>query len=680
MKLIRNILLIATGLSMASCNYLDVNTDTKDRMSLEEVFTDETYTEQWLANAYSYLTNSEFADISITGSNPFNFSDDIYNPIYKSFKEVTYGEEQWPYTWKYSYQGIRQAAIFIQNVDMCNELTSEERADYKAQAHFVRAYYYWKLLQKYGPVPIVPEEGQDYTDSYEALSIPRNTYDECADYIASEMALAAKDLPLKRELMSVSRPTRGAALAVRAKALLYAASPLMNGNTDGYAEKLVDDKGNRLLAAAYDEKKWARAAAAAKDVIDLKAYNLYVAYKRTEGFDGYPVTLPPYDDGNFSTKSWPNGYKDIDPFESYRSVFNGELSTVENPELIFTRGNNQGSYGVNYMVFYQLPVSKAKGNNTTCVTQKQCDAYYMKDGSDCPGMNSMYAGMEGYTDPSRYNNDPRPTEVVTKDELSKYPELGAKGVGVSKQYAGREPRFYASVAYNGSVWHMLNADINQKEEKDVQIFYYRGESDGYKIGTNWLNTGIGIKKFVHPNDLSDADKAYDASRIEAKYAPDIRYAEILLNYAEALNEVQGTYEIPSWNGEKMHTITRTTEELKKGVQPIRIRAGLPDYDVYDSPDKFRIKIKRERQIELFAEGHRFFDIRRWCDAPVEESVPMYGCNIYISKEDPAGFHTPVETTSMPTMFSTKMWFWPIHHYIMKRNLLMTQNPGWRDPE
>ena len=178
---------------------------------------------------------------------------------------MTYGEEQWPYTWKYSYQGIRQAAIFIQNVDMCNELTSEERADYKAQARFVRAYYYWKLLQKYGPVPIVPEEGQDYTDSYEALSIPRNTYDECADYIASEMALAAKDLPLKRELMSVSRPTRGAALAVRAKALLYAASPLMNGNTDGYAEKLVDDKGNRLLAAAYDEKKWARAAAAAKD-------------------------------------------------------------------------------------------------------------------------------------------------------------------------------------------------------------------------------------------------------------------------------------------------------------------------------------------------------------------------------------------------------------------------------
>ena len=76
------------------------------------------------------------------------------------------------------------------------------------------------------------------------------------------------------------------------------------------------------------------------------------------------------------------------------------------------------------------------------------------------------------------------------------------------------------------------------------------------------------------------------------------------------------------------------------------------------------RVLEERSKELIGEGHRFFDIRRWCDAPVEESVPMYGCNIYISKEDPAGFHTPVETTSMPTMFSTKNVLWPIHHYII----------------
>ena len=674
MKLIRNILLIATGLSMASCNYLDVNTDTKDRMLLEEVFTDETYTEQWLANAYSYLTNSEFADISITGSNPFNFSDDIYNPIYKSFKEVTYGEEQWPYTWKYSYQGIRQAAIFIQNVDMCNELTSEERADYKAQARFVRAYYYWKLLQKYGPVPIVPEEGQDYTDSYEALSIPRNTYDECADYIASEMALAAKDLPLKRELMSVSRPTRGAALAVRAKALLYAASPLMNGNTDGYAEKLVDDKGNRLLAAAYDEKKWARAAAAAKDVIDLKAYNLYVAYKRTEGFDGYPVTLPPYDDGNFSTKSWPNGYKDIDPFESYRSVFNGELSTVENPELIFTRGNNQGSYGVNYMVFYQLPVSKAKGNNTTCVTQKQCDAYYMANGDDCPG-KERELNIPGRSDMrERANGFVSKTEAGTEG----YEHLRA---GVSKQYAGREPRFYASVGFNGAIWPMLqNSSLTPAQPVDVQIFYYRGNGNGYTNTNFWLRSGIGIMKFVSPDDTA-VGKIND--RITKKPEPAIRYAEILLIYAEALNELEdgSTYDISSWDGSTSYSIKRDINEMKKGIRPIRCRAGVPDYDlttVYGNKDEFRKKLKRERQIELMGEGHRYFDLRRWKDAPVEEAMKVYGCNTLMtdSEDQKVLFHSPVVINDLPSTFSRKLYFWPISHDELKRNNLLTQNPGW----
>lgn len=156
---------------------------------------------------------------------------------------------------------------------------------------------------------MIPDTGEDYTQDYDALARPRNTYDECVEYITSEMVLAAKDLPLERGANNIARPTRGAALATRAKVLLYAASPLMNGNTDSYAQQMVDDEGNRLLSAEYDESKWARAAAAARDVMELPGnnnghrYQLYVKNRiRGGGTDDYPETIEPFDDNNFSKK------------------------------------------------------------------------------------------------------------------------------------------------------------------------------------------------------------------------------------------------------------------------------------------------------------------------------------------------------------------------------------------
>ena len=142
-----------------------------------------------------------------------NFADDIYFggnslAVYKEFKTGTY-DESYRHSWSESYKGIRQASIFIQHIDMNTKFTEEERADLKAQARFVRAYYYWLLLRKYGPVPLLPDEGLDYTASYDDLAIQRSSYDECVEYIESEMLLAAKDLPLNRALNQGARPTRG---------------------------------------------------------------------------------------------------------------------------------------------------------------------------------------------------------------------------------------------------------------------------------------------------------------------------------------------------------------------------------------------------------------------------------------------------------------------------------------
>ena len=664
---------LASALSGCS-DYLDVEKDLKDRMTLDEVFTSKDYTEEWLAAAYRYIYNYN-ADMGYGGEWPFGFADDIYHPTYKEFVEKRYSESTYQTSYGYCYQGIRQASTFIQNVDKCEMISLEERADLKAQARFVRAFYYWKLLQKYGPIPLVPEdEGQDYTKPYEELYLARNTYDECVDYISREMVEAARYLPVEREAFNIARPTKGAALGIRAKALLYAASPLMNGNQDDYANRLVDNQGRRLLAAEYDESKWARAAAAALDVMELKKadgrprYELYYATVRETDADAdgaYPATIKPYDDGNFSTKNWPNGYADIDPFESYRSVFNGELTATENPELIFSRVDNQGS-SIRNMIMEQLP-KFTRGNNRLCMTQKQCDAYYMADGTDCPGKDSEIGRGDGSV---------RTPGFVTADdvEAGRYKPLVE---GVSLQYANREPRFYASVAFNGAYWPLANA--TQQADRRYVCWYYQGSGEDYK-GSEGLCTGIGMMKFVKPTDANDKQDGDASDHITNKPDPAIRYAEILLNYAEAVNELQGSYQVASWDGSKTYTLQRTADELKRGIQPIRIRAGIPDFpaSAYADPTEFRKMLKRERQIELMAEGHRYFDLRRWKDAPEEESLPIYGCNTKMTREQAEVFHQPVRISEVRNRFTERSYFWPFHIDELYRNRYLTQNPGWQD--
>lgn len=668
MKQKYRLMALAAGMSlmMSGCSdYLKVDKYFNDRLTLEKVFADKDYIENWLANTYAHL---EKWNQDVTKyDNPVIFADDMYftdqggtaGASYRTFKNATYSETWYYETWGECYKGINKATIFLNNIDANRSLEESERMDYKAQARFVRAYFYWILLRKYGPIPLVPENGSDFTQSYDDLSIPRNTYDECAAFIADEMIEAAKDLPLKRDLRNIARPTRGAALATRAKVYLYAASPLMNGNQDEYANRLVDDKGNRLLDPEYDESKWAKAAAAARDVMELGVYQIYTAKRRTTGNAAYPATIVPYDDKEFSTKNWPDGYADIDPFESYRSTFNGELNAYSNPEIIFTRGQNQDA-GVWSLVLHQLP-RYANGWNCDGITQKQCDAYYQADGTDIPGKDKELGRGDG--------SERRKGFVTQEDvEAGKYKPLVE---GVSLQYADREPRFYASVAYNGCVWHLTSAD--KPERREYTCWYYRGKQDGRTNTVNWLMTGIGVMKYVKPSDTNESN-----GKISDKTEPAIRYADILLMYAEALNELDGTYQIPSWDGSTTYTISRSKEEMERGIHPIRIRAGIPDYPdaVYEDKDLFRKKLKRERQIELFAETQRYYDIRRWKDAPEEETTPVYGCNTLATESDRELFHTPVAVPFLPTVFAEKTYFWPIHLDELKKNRRLTQNPGW----
>lgn len=673
--------LLASGLMMSSCaDNLDSDKYFNDRMELEDVFSEKNNTLRWLSHAYSFLSKQDNVEVGDFNATLFNFSDDIYfykqNPdLYTQFKRGTYNENFRQQSWQDCYDGIWQATVFIHNVDKNDKLTPEERADYKAQARFVRAYYYWLLLKKYGPIVIAPDEGFDYTQTYDELSVPRSTYDECAEYIAEEMRIAAADLPLRRSPDELAMPTRGAALAVRAKVYLCAASPINNPLPED-KEKFTDFTnfdGKHLLAQEYDEKKWAKAAAAALDVIKLDRYKIHVEYAETNESnvsEGYPLTVTPWKDNDFSEQDWPNGYKNIDPYNSYRSLFNGDLKADANDELIFSRHQNMVSE-LRDFVSMCLPINSASGQNTIGMTQKMCDAYYMMDGKDCPG-KERELNIDGRSD-----TRPRESGFVEPSDLDQ-PGYEHLVEGVSEQYAKREPRFYASVAFSGSVWFLL-ANLENPKYKDmtsVSVAYYRGEQGGYSANTPYLSTGIGFRKFVSPYDSRPNNQINPW--ILQKAEPAIRYADILLAYAEALNELTGTHDVQSWNGEETYSISRSVEEMKKGIRPVRCRAGIPDYEqnVYDSQVLLRAKLKRERQIEFVGESQRYFDLRRWKDVEFEESLDVYGCNILMDKNQKELFHTPTIAKDLTTVFTRKMYFWPISHTELKRNKNLVQNPGW----
>ena len=672
--------LLSLSLTLGSCtDYLDVDKFFRDRQSIEKTFSKKDDTDKWLANVYSKLvTHNE----TVCGkfNLPFNYADDWFwgdqNDGYVMFKMANYNEGWHQDGWAWNYQGIRDASMLIDNIDINQELTPDEILDYKAQARFLRACLYWNLLRRWGPIPLLPEHGLDYTDEYENLELPRNTYDECVDFITNELVAAAKILPLTRTNREIARITRGAALGLRAKVLLYAASPEFNGNEE--MAMLTDNAGKKLINQTYEEEKWAKAAAAAKDVMELGQYKIYTAPFKTEdqGSLSYPATIAPPHNAVYSNLSFPSGYgfdseggwNDIDPYESYRALFNGDLIASANPELIFTHGRNQSGEGITSIVQHCMPYS-VTGWGAYGVTQKQCDAYCMNDGKDVDGMHD-YMNAD-YPD---RNTKERAQGYVTREDqdAGRYKPLKE---GVSLQYANREPRFYATIAYNGSTWEMTTSKL--EEQRYNRIWWYRGETDGFNTeNAFYLRTGIGVKKFINPRD-----SFREGGSIVPKADTSMRYAEILLIYAEALNELGGTYEISSWDDSKKHTIKRDKDAMKMAILPIRLRGGVPNYnnDTYNDKKLFRKALKRERQIELFAEGHRYYDLRRWKDAPREEATPIYGCNMNITVERRDLFYKPHVVSSLPTVFSDKTYFWPISHDELKKNKKLTQNPGWTYP-
>ena len=351
-------------------------------------------------------------------------------------------------------------------------------------------------------------------------------------------------------------------------------------------------------------------------------------------------------------ETYPDGAEGIDPFKSYSDIFTGEAVAAINPELIWGRNT---TYINEFISKGSFPPSLG-GWGRFCVTQKVVDAYLMDD-----GRTKEEASADGYYSETGFTTEPR--------FFSGYP----LNSGVYKMYANREMRFYASVGFNEAVWQALSSTtLNNHTAK-----YYYQDADGRGGVTasspNYPITGYVIKKFNHP---MDAWTGTGARHIQKAYCI-IRYAEILLSYAEALNNLTTTHTVTL--GDQKYVVSRDKEEIKKAFNLVRYRAGLPGLTArqLDLTPEVQKQIERERMVEFLWENRRFYDVRRWGIYEQTEQEPIRGMNPDGATKETYYQRVIPSTSSFLTRVVNKRSIWlPIPRDEMRRLPSLDQNPGY----
>lgn len=583
-------LLFAFIVLLGSCNYLDVDQYFDDTLKFDSVFTQKRYFEAYLWGAAGQLPDEsrifghEYAPGITAGDDIFTvMSSDIFRGSAFALGYVNPDNLRGMNVWSDMYKVIRKANLMLARMDECQDMTALDRRNYTGYIHFLRGYAYYHILMTCGPAILVGDEIFESNLDGPAYNTYRATYDETVEYICSELETAAAYLPLKASIAQFERPTKGAAYALIARLRLHAASPLFNGTSTARLYfgnwKRTYDKAY-YINQNYSEEKWALAAAACKRVIDMNVYELFTVSK-DQNTPQLPAGVP--------TENFPNGAGGIDPFKSYSHMFTGDEPFKNNNEVIWGRISEEVK-GYTQQSFPQY----MGGYNGMGLTQKMIDAYRMEDGKTIEEAMAVGEYKEG---PNDFTSGPR--------DFSDYHLNG----NIWQMYANREMRFYACVGFNGCYWPATSTTDGSYRLQTVK--YCMDGNAGKYAGTvgsdNYTPTGYVIKKYI---SSYDAWRGNSSERYEKGF-PIIRYAEILLSYAEALNQLTTTHAITLPTGES-YSLSRDVDEMAKAFNQVRYRAGLPGLTQaqLESPTEMFEQIKRERMVEFLGEGRRFYEDRK----------------------------------------------------------------------
>lgn len=574
--------------------------------------------------------------------------------------------------WYTMYVVVTRCNRMLENVGKVPDMTEADRRRYIGYVHFMRGYAYYHLLMNYGPLLIVGDEVLSTSESAEYYNRERSTYDESVDYICNEFKLATQGIygPTEQSISYSDRPTKGAALALIARLRLFQASPLFNGGDAArqcFSNWQRKSDGADYVNQTYDPDRWAIAAAAAKQVIDMDYYSLFTVMPDNQ--HPYPLA------DNVPTAPFPDGAGGIDPFHSFTDMFNGEGIISTNKEFIWA----MSSVNVRDYTKHSFPVGFG-GWGGMSVPQRVVDCFLMMDGRDIHNASADYP----------YVADLSQT-IGTNKVLGSYQLRG----DVPKMYDNRSARFYASIGFPGRQWTM-NSASSDASYINQQFWYSHDDSKAGLAGAgsnvnDYNISGYTPVKYIHPDDSWAGGKGNVKGSFITSPKPFaiIRYAEVLLEYVEALNNVTGTVTVttPDMTGTDVEvTVSRDVQEMAKYFNMIRYRVGLPGPALSDMNDANRFEqiIRNERQVELFNEGYRYFDTRRWGTFLTDDAnmSNWRGLDVQKDRTDVSGnpgfwnIVTIDQQNIRDRVALPKMVFMPIRHDELLKVPAMDQNPGW----
>lgn len=616
------VFLICPMIFFFSCKKSVLDLDPLDKISADATWKDGPLSTAFVTDIYNGLGTGGFNEqmlASLSDEAVFTHTGRGISTINDgSLSASNLGWVDGTYEWGNMYSRIRGCNVALTNLEIATFDDDVLKERLKGEAHFLRAYFYHQLVRYYGGVPLV-------TNVYglnEDYSIERNTFDDCVKFIVADCDTAIQYLTGKS--LGKGRATSIAAMALKSRILLYAASDLHDIPTakTNSAEISSFAKPELLGYISGDRvARWTAAKSAAKDVIDATTgYKLNLAA---------PVT-PVEGRSNYISLAMGGG-----------SSAAGVDATAGN-EILFGRYNtaDRDEWGSPYMGLFNGPNGYHNWAGNTPIGLL-VDDYEMMDGT-----------------PFSWNNTAQK----------------------AAPYKNRDPRFYASLMYDGSDWKprdLISGDADPYNQ--IQTGQYDLVQGGATITQKGLDTrsssiedwngsrtGYYMRKFIDPNPAIVENNT-------RQYIPwpFFRYTEAVFNYIEASIELGSDAEARDW------------------LNKIRFRAGMPA--ATESGTALRDRYRHERRIEMIYEEQRYHDARRWMIAPTTLGRKLAFINIvgkfkpgmslsgkYKHDENIYDYtYTPYDDVAHENrIWADKMYFRPISRDEINKNTKLVQNPGY----